>query len=423
MNATGDPVRIVVRTVSVGKVSFGSSWFVVMLSAITALAPLGIDTSLPALPMMARALHTSDGVTQATLGAFMLAFALGQLVVGPLSDRYGRRPVIIAGMAVFALAGVLCAAATNGPLLVAARFSQGFGACAGAVVGRAMIRDVFTERTRAATMQAYASAISGVVPMLAPLLGAALLPLGWRAIYVALIAGGVLLLIATTIWLPESLTKRAASANIRHIFERYGQFLALPRSLALCAVVACSFAGMFAFISGSPFVLVRELGLSNLAYGIAFAISSGSILAGSWMSGILAHRIGSERLLSAGCAAAAIVGCVTFALGVLEPHAPAAWEFVGVMAAYAFTFGLIAPNAFAAGMEHAGAMAGVAAGMLGATQMLGGSVGSMVNGALPFKTYVDVGLTVGVAGIGVAAAYLWSLRAGRLASAISFEEA
>jgi DHA1 family bicyclomycin/chloramphenicol resistance-like MFS transporter len=335
------------------------------------------------------------------LGAFMLAFAFGQLVVGPLSDRFGRRPVIVGGMAIFAVAGVLCAIATDGRLLVAARFVQGFGACAGAVVGRAMIRDVFSERRRAAQMQAYASAISGIVPMLAPLLGAALLP---------------------SVWLPESLPARAAGADVAHVFARYRTFLALPRSLALCALVACSFAGLFAFISGSPFVLVRELGLSNTAYGIAFAISSGSILVGSWTAGLLAHRIGSEVLLGVAAVAAAIAGCAVFAVNVLVPHPPAAWQFVALLATYAFTFGVIVPNAFAAGMEHAGAMAGVAAGTLGATQMLGGSIGSIINGALPYKTYVNVGLSVGVAGLGVAVSYAWSARAGRFAQRPSFDE-
>jgi DHA1 family bicyclomycin/chloramphenicol resistance-like MFS transporter len=394
-----------------------------MLSAISTLAPLGIDTSLPALPIMALALHSSDGMIQATLGAFMLAFAAGQLVVGPLSDRYGRRPVLAAGLLIFALAGLLCAIATDARLLVAARFIQGFGACGGQVIGRAMIRDVFIERTRAAKMQAYASAISGVVPMIAPLLGTALLPLGWRAIYAALIAGGAFLLIATSLWLPETLTIRAASARVTHVFSRYRRFLELPRSPALCALVACSFAGLFAFISGSPFVLVRELGLSNGAYAAAFAISSGSILIGSWTAGNLAHRVGSERQLRFACIAAAVAGMATFMLNVLVPHPPAAWQFIAVMAAYAFSFGIIVPNAYAAGMEHAGAMAGVAAGMLGATQMLGGSIGSLLNGALPYKTYVDVGLSVGIAGLGVVVAYSWSVIAERRRPAVGFEEA
>jgi DHA1 family bicyclomycin/chloramphenicol resistance-like MFS transporter len=169
-------------------------------------------------------------------------------------------------------------------------------------------------------------------------------------------------------------------------------------------------------------VLVRELGLSNAAYGVAFAISSGSILAGSWTAGLLAHRIGSERLLRLACGAAPLVGGAAFALNVLVPHAPAAWEFVAVMAAYAFTFGVIVPNAFAAGMEHAGAIAGLAAGMLGASQMLGGSIGSMINGGFPYKAHVDVGLSVGTAGIGVAAAYAWSARADRFAPAVPIEK-
>ncbi len=403
------------------RVSPRSRWFVVLLSVITTLAPLGIDTSLPALPVMARALATSDGVIAATLGSFMLAFALGQLIVGPVSDRFGRRPVIIGGAALFALAGLLCAGATNGIFLVVARFFQGLGACAGAVGGRAIIRDVFTDRMRAAKMQAYAGVVSGVVPMLAPLLGAAVLPLGWRAIYLALVVGGLLLLAATALWLPETLRGTSESARTG-TFERYRAFLALPRSVPLCLLVACSFAGLFTLISGSPFVLVRELGLSNTAFGIAFAISSGAILVGSWTTAMFAHRVAPERLLACASIAAAILGMLVFGVNVLLPHQPAAWEFVATMAAYAFTFGLIIPNVYAAGMEEAGKMAGVASGMLGATQMLGGSLGSVLSGALPYKAYVNIGLTVGVAGIGVALAYIWSLRAGRLGARIAYDE-
>jgi DHA1 family bicyclomycin/chloramphenicol resistance-like MFS transporter len=207
-------------------------------------------------------------------------------------------------------------------------------------------------------MQAYASAISAVVPMLAPLLGVALLPLGWRAIYAGLVAGGVLLLSVMAVWLPETLATRTQGAEISHVFEAYRRFIALPRSLALCTLVAFSFAGLFAFISGSPFVLVRELGLSNTAYAVAFAISSGSILAGSWSAGAFAHRISAERLLSLACRGATISGIAAFALNVLVSHAPSAWQFVAVMATYAFTFGLLVPGAFAAGMEPAGDMAG-----------------------------------------------------------------
>jgi DHA1 family bicyclomycin/chloramphenicol resistance-like MFS transporter len=367
---------------------------------------------------MAAALHTSDALVQATLAAFMLALAIGQPIVGPLSDHYGRRPVMLAGLALFTLAAIACALATDARVLVAARFVQGIGACSGGVVVRAMIRDAFSERAQAARMQAYAGAIMGIVPMIAPLLGTLLLPLGWRAIYAMFIAAGALMLGATALCLPESLVARSPRLHVFDVFARYAAFVRLPRAGAMCLLVACSFAGLFAMISGSPFVLVRELGLSNALYGVAFAISSGAILLGSWLAGAFATRVGPERVLAAACAAGTLAGGAMFALTVLVPHAPPAWAFVLAMAAYAFTFGVIVPNAFATGMEHAGEMAGVAAGLLGATQMLGGALGSTINGVLPFVTYVDVGLSVGCAGIGIAAAYLWSTRARPLAAAL-----
>ncbi len=384
-----------------------------MLAALGGLAPLGIDTSLPALPLMARALHTSDGLVQATLGSFMLAFAAGQLVVGPLADRYGRRPIAIAGMAVYTLSGIFCALAFDARLLVVARFFQGFGACAGTVIARAVIRDVFTERTESARMQAYIGAISGFIPMLAPLLGAAILPLGWRAIYVTLVIAGALLLAVTSLLLPETLKsqERAAGNGFLGIARSSVRFLAMPRAVSLCALLACSFAGLFAFISASPFVLVRELGLSSAAFGVAFALSAASIFGGAWFAGAFADRFGSERLLRLGSGAAAIAGCGAFAFNIALPHAPPAPLFVAVMALYAVAFGVLVPNAFAAGMEHAGAMAGVAAGVLGAAQMLGGAIGSTINGALPFAPHVNVGLSVASAGVATVLCYALSTRA------------
>jgi len=132
--------------------------FVLLLGALTALPPLSIDASLPAFPATARAFAVAPGALGATLGAFMIAFALGQLIWGPLSDQYGRRPTILIGLALYACAGFACAFARDAPELIAARFAQGLTACASTVGARAMIRDIFTERRQAAQMQGYVAA-------------------------------------------------------------------------------------------------------------------------------------------------------------------------------------------------------------------------------------------------------------------------
>ncbi len=381
--------------------------FVALIGSLTTLPPLATDVALPGLPMIARALGTSDGVMQWSLSAFILAFGFGQLVFGPLSDRYGRRPLLFVGLGVFTVVGVACTFATNGPLLVALRFVQGFGACAGTVCARAIVQDVARgDRPRAAAMQGYLSAINSLAPIVAPLLGAAiLLALSWRWLYGVLPLIGIALLALVALRLPETSPRTA-----RDVFAAYARVVRLPRTMPLAGVTLGSFGAYFTLIASSPFVLVSQLHLASGAFAGCFALVASSLLVGATLTGRLAHRIGSERLFACGIAGMTVAGAAVY---VVDAWAPSAAGFTATMMFFAFCFGIVVPSAFAAALHDAGASAGLAAGILGAAQMAGGAVESAIAPAIHGAPSTGAGLVVGVSTLGTTLAYLRSRRVAR----------
>lgn len=338
---------------------------------------------------------------QASLSVFVFAFGAGQLVVGPLSDRYGRRLVLLIGLVIFTVASVACTVATNVSLLLLARFVQGFGACAGTVVARAVVQDVSRSRTRAATLQAYITAVNSLAPMLAPLLGVAILAVtGWRWLYGALIVIGVVLFAAVLLRLRETAPGRPGDT-----MTAYRRALALPRTLPLAVFSACTFGAYFALISGSPFALVAQMHLPRELYAVAFGLNALAGLCGSFATGRLAGRIGAERVF---VFSVVLLACAGVAACLADTLIPGPIAFVATFAAVAFAFGIAAPSAFAAALADAGVDAGLTAGVLGAAQMLGGAAGSAAAGALPLAPAAAIGTIVIVLAGAASAAYVWS---------------
>ncbi len=375
--------------------------FVVLIGVLTTLPPLSIDVSLPGLPAIASALHASAGALQATLSAFIVAFGCGQLVMGPLSDRWGRRPVLLAGLALFVLAGVACTLAADARLLIAARFMQGLGASAGTVIARAIVQDVSTDRARAAVLQAYVSAVTSLAPIVAPLLGALVLAeLGWRPLYGVLVVAGLGLGTAVLVWLPETSPRTA-----RELVAAYARVLRLPRTIPLALLIGCTFGSYFALISGSPFALVAQMHVPAGLYAVAFALNACALLAGSFSAGRLAPRVGPERMFRCGVGLGVLAGFAALALDVLVPT-PAG--FVATFALVAFASGIALPGAYTAGLAGAGGDAGLASGIFGAAQMTGGGIGSALAGGLPFAHAAAIGAVVVGGTLAAAAAYLRS---------------
>jgi DHA1 family bicyclomycin/chloramphenicol resistance-like MFS transporter len=345
-----------------------------VLGSLTALGPLTIDMYLPSFPSVARSLGTSVSSVQLTLAAYLAGLAMGQLFYGPLADRYGRRPPLLGGLSVYVAASLACAAAPSLPVLVAARFVQALGGCAGLVVSRAVVRDRF-DIAESARVYASLMLIMGAAPILAPLAGGQVLALaGWRAVFVVLAAAGATMLVLVALALPESLPPEArvrhGAADTLRAFAsalRHGRFVRL--SLAGGAIQAA----MFAYIAGSPFVFIELYGVPPQRFGFIFGANAMGIIGASQLSRWVGMRFGVERSLR-GAVAAALVAYLGLWLTASSGGAlPLLWAtlFVGVS-----SYGIVAPNATAAAMGAVERDVGSASAVLGVLQSTCGALAS-----------------------------------------------
>jgi DHA1 family bicyclomycin/chloramphenicol resistance-like MFS transporter len=372
-----------------------------MLGTLMMLPPLSIDISLPGLPLIARALDATPALLQWTLSAFVLAFGLGQLVLGPLSDRVGRRPVLLWGLALFTLAGIGCTFATDARTLVALRLLQGFGACAGTVCARAIAQDLSRDRAGATFRQAVLAAVNSLAPVIAPLIGAAiLLAFGWRQLYGVLAVIGVFLVVMVAAGLPETSPRIAGNVT-----AAYRRVLQLPRTTGLALLVGCAFFGLFSLITGSPFALIEQLHVSSTQFAFAFAINATAFIAAAALSARLVRTVDPETLLATAAGLTLAAGLLTWAV---DTYAPSIAGFVATWTLYAFGVAFALPGAFATVLSAARRDAGLAAGLLGAAQFLCGAAGSALSGALPGLPTTTLGLLAAIGSTGAAAGYALS---------------
>src|SRR6266542_1861020 len=254
-----------------------------VLALLTAVGPLSVDMYLPSLPDIGRELAAPPAQVQLTISFYLVGFALGQIVYGPLSDRHGRKPILLAALALFSSAGIACAFASSIEVLIIARFFQAFGGAGAVVLARAIVRDLYSE-ARAGREFSLMGAIMAVAPTIAPLIGSVLqIAFGWRAIFVALLAVGSVA--AALVWclLPETVSL-LSTMRVYRTFMRNSAFL------AHLGIVTCSFMGLFAWISGASFVLQDLYGLSALEFGVAFALGSAGYMLGTVLAaGIVTH--------------------------------------------------------------------------------------------------------------------------------------
>jgi MFS transporter, DHA1 family, multidrug resistance protein len=388
--------------------SFGPGRLI-LLGALGTFASLSIDISLPALPAIASTLHASRGVVQSTISSFVMTFGIGQLLVGPLADRYGRRPVLIAGVTLYTLAAALCAVSIDASQLVVLRFMQGFAACTGVVCARAIVRDISHDLVRGATRQAYQSALSGLAPVTAPLTGAAILALvGWRWIFGALALFGGTLVILVSAFIPE--TRPPGRAVDAHVGLAFRRVLGVPRMIPLMVVVAGGFFAYFAQIAGSSFALEAQLNVPVALYAVAFALNALMLIASFFTSARLVRLVGPERVLAAGIA---IVGAGGLAALLLDVFVPVPVAFIATMMCFAYGYGLVSPNVFATVLNHAPHDAGTAAGLLGATMFVSGSLGSAIASTLPLRPTAAIGIVAAFGAAASVSAYLASRRSGK----------
>jgi DHA1 family bicyclomycin/chloramphenicol resistance-like MFS transporter len=346
--------------------------FTVLLAGMAALASLAIDMSLPALPILEREFHASAGQAGLTLSLFMAGFASAQLVLGPLSDRIGRRPVLLGAVGLFGVSALLCAVAPSMRLLNAARFLQGTGAAAGMAMSLAIVRDLFIGVT-ARVKLSYVAMVVGIAPIIGPSLGSLLLQVAsWRAIFGLHAVAGFGLVAAVAFGLRET---RPVGRKRPGVVASYIRMLTTRRAVAYAVANAFSFGCMFSYISGSPLLLMGQLHVSTSRYGLLFACTAGSITFGSWLNGLLSsRRVPGAWLLGSGLVLS-LSTCV--ALSGLSVWGPL--TLLSVMPLLMINMlcrGLVGPHATLGALEPMPEVAGVAAAVTGFLQMIGGALAS-----------------------------------------------
>ena len=351
---------------------------IAVLGALVALGPLTIDMYLPALPKIADDLSVSSSVAQLTLTGTLAGLALGQLIVGPLSDSLGRRRPLMAGIVLHMLASLLCLFAPNIEVLGVARGLQGMGAAAAMVVAIAVVGDLFAESV-AATVLSRLMLVLGVAPVVAPSLGAAvLLKASWHWVFAALVvlAGGLLLLAALA--LPETLpASHRRPLKVRSIAATYVELLRDVRFVILVLVAALSMSGLFAYIAGASFVLQGHYGLDQQAFALVFGAGAVALIGATQFNVVLLRRFAPQTIVLWALVVAALTGVVF--VGLSYEHIGGLPGFVVPVWAILAAMGLVIPNAPAVALSRHPDAAGTAAALLGAAQFgLGAAVAPLV---------------------------------------------
>jgi DHA1 family bicyclomycin/chloramphenicol resistance-like MFS transporter len=351
---------------------------VVILIAMSAIGPMALNIFMPSMPGLARHFQVDYGLVQLTLTFYLIGLGLAQLVYGPLSDRYGRRPVLLWGLGIFCVGSLLCALAPSIEMLMIGRAFQAVGGCSGLVLGRAIIRDLY-DRDRSAAMIGYVTMAMSLAPMFSPALGGYLDTLfGWRASFAFCALAGVIVLACVIFTLPETLVEPGLGEGIGAMLRGYASLLRSPTFCGYALQTAFTSGMFFAFIAGAPFVVVTVMGQPPSSYGLWFMIVSVGYFAGNFCTGRFAVRLGVDRMIA--------IGAVIGLFGIL---ALAAIGWLGLltlpglflpMAVVALSNGLTLPNGTAGAVSVNPRAAGAAAGLSGALQMLVGAGAAVLVG-------------------------------------------
>jgi DHA1 family bicyclomycin/chloramphenicol resistance-like MFS transporter len=347
------------------------------LSLLMGFASISTDFYLPALPAMAISLRASSGTLEYTVSGYLIGFSVGQLFWGPIGDRHGRRVPVGVGLVLFMIGSAGCALAGGAASMIGWRLVQAVGACAGVVLARAMVRDLYAGH-RAAQMLSTLLTVMAIAPLVGPLLGAQIMALaGWRAIFWTLVGVGVLTFAALFL-LPDTLPPAR-----RNAYMGAGGFY---------------YAGTFAYVAGSPFAFITYHHVPPRFYGVLFGAGIIGIMATNAINARIVRRLGGDRLLLRGTAAAALAGIV------LAVDARTGWGgLVGLVVPvflYIAATGFIVANAIAGAMAMFPERAGAVSALVGSVQYGGGILGSALVGALADDTPWPMGLVIALCGLG-----------------------
>jgi MFS transporter, DHA1 family, multidrug resistance protein len=354
---------------------------VLILGSLIALGPLTIDMYLPALPALADDLRTTPSTVQLTLTGTLAGLALGQLLVGPLSDTFGRRRPLLAGIGLHVVASLLCMVAPSIAVLGVLRVFQGVGAASAAVVTMAVVRDLFTGRA-AATLFSRLMLVLGVAPVLAPTLGGEVLRFtSWRGVFAVLAVLALVLLVVAALAVPETLPRaRRRPLGLASTTRTYRTLLTDRTFVGLVLVAGLAMAGLFGYVAGSSFVFQQQFGLDQQQFALLFGAGAAFLIGGTQLNAALLRRFEPRQLLPFALVVGTAAGAVLLLLVAFDVGG-----LIGVVVplwAVLFAVGLSLPNPPALALARHGAAAGTASSLLGAVQMGVGAVVSPLVGLL-----------------------------------------
>lgn len=354
---------------------------VLTLGALTALGPFTVDMYLPALPVIAADLGTSDATIQLTLTATLIGLAVGQLVIGPLSDVYGRRRPLIAGSAIHVAASVACYFAPSVAVLAGLRTLQGVGAAATAVIAMAVVRDLFAGR-EAAVVLSRLMLVMGVAPVLAPSIGGLLISMvSWDGVFLALAGLGIAMVVLGCWALPETLPQAArARHGTASLFRSYSVLVRDRVFVLLVLVCGLVRAVLWAYIAGSAFVLQHQFELSPQLYGFAFAVGAVALIGASQLNVLLLGRWSPDRICLVSLLVSVITGAVFVVVSATDTGGLTGFA-IPLMVLLGAT-GLAMPNSVASALSRHGSAAGAAAAVVGFAQFGAAAVAAPAVGLL-----------------------------------------
>jgi MFS transporter, DHA1 family, multidrug resistance protein len=385
----------------VAPTGWGRLRLVLVLGALIALGPLTIDMYLPALPTIVDDLETTSAAVQLTLTGTLVGLALGQLLVGPLSDTFGRRRPLLVGVGVHVLASLLILVAPNIAVLGGLRVLQGVGAAAASVVTMAIVRDLFVGRA-AATLFSRLMLVLGVAPVLAPTIGGEVLRFtSWRGVFVVLAVLALMLLVVAAVALPETLPEaRRRPLGMRNTLRTYRGLLHDRTFVGLVLVAGLAMSGLFGYVAGSSFVFQEQFGLDEQQFGLLFGAGALFLIGATQLNAALLRRFEPRAILPFGLVLATLAGAVLLVLA-----ATGTGGIVGVVAplwTVLFATGLVMPNAPTLALARHGEAAGTASSLLGATQMGVGAIVSPLVGVLGNSAVAMGAVMTGGAAVGLA---------------------
>lgn len=376
---------------------------VALLAGFGALAPLSIDMYLPAMPQLAAALGVSVREAGQSVSVFFAGIAAGQLIAGPLSDRFGRRPLIIAGLAVYIAGSIACAMTPGFGMLLAGRLLQALGACSVTVAGRAVVRDRL-DHGESARLFSLLALVAGVAPVLAPSLGNLVLSAGsWRGTFLVMAVGAVLLLAGTVKGLAESRSEQTArQAGAEHLFRSYGHLLGNRVFVGHLLAATFNSASMFAYIANSPAVLMEQYGVSRTVFGLLFAVNAVGLVGANQLNRILLKTRTPNRILR-GSARNALVMSALFAI-LAVTRIGGLPLLLAMLFVVMSSISVIQANTLAGALSVDPSRAGSASALFGSLTFAGGSVASLVAGAFDWPGGAGLCATVAACLLGCAVA-------------------